>query len=590
MSRRWERYIPLAIFLLAWAALRGASIYGWVGFVLLGSKLVLSLLNKPAAGDKSGPDGEVVTVVVPVYNEDPELFGNCLRSIIEQSRVPDKIHVVDDGSSDMSAVEVARALLAEATRRGIDTDLTVFPRNRGKREAQGVCFRASPEATVFLTVDSDTVLNPDALEEGLKPFVDERVMCVTGMVLAVNSNRNVLTRMIHLRYVNAFMWERAAYSQLGSVLCACGSLALYRAEVIHEHLDDFLSQRFLGKPAVFGDDRRLTNYSLLHGRAVLQASAVARTAVPERVRHFLRQQLRWNKSFIRESVWVVQNMPVRSTAFCLTFLELSSWIIFTLMLTLTMAIAGIHQGFSALGVYFAMICLISFVRSGHYFSVWRQDDGSVASRLFTFLIAPLYGALHMLVLLPLRTIAALTLFSTGWGTRDRVEVRMEGSAFAAVPSATDLLHRVDPLPPGPPPALAGPEDDITFAQAFRRSAARIDEAVDAWHAGAFERARCLLQAEAAGPCAESAHERLTELQAEIDEASEARRQDFAARFATGTEGWFELCEDFTAWARANLVGRAGDEHGVNAAHPITVVDVHEVTRVYRRNGRGSRGP
>jgi hyaluronan synthase len=581
LTRGWERYTPLAIFLLAWAALSGmAGVYGWVGFGLLGSKLALSLIHKPSSGEDSddGDDNEVVSVIVPVYNEDPELLGNCLRSIIEQTRVPDRIHVIDDGSADTSALDVARALLVEARARGIATDLTVFERNRGKREAQGVGFRASPEATVFLTVDSDTVLNPDALAEGLKPLADERVMCVTGMVMAINNDQNVLTRMIHLRYVNAFMWERAAYSQLGSVLCACGSLALYRAEVIHEHLDDFLTQRFLGKPAVFGDDRRLTNYSLLHGRAVLQPTAIARTAVPERLSHFLRQQLRWNKSFIRESVWVVQNMPLRSTPFWLTFLELASWIIFTLMLTLTMAVAGFHRGFSALAGYFALVCLISFVRSGHYFSAWDHHGGTVVSRLVTFLVAPLYGALHLLVLLPLRTVAALTMFSAGWGTRDRVEVRMDGTTFSAPlqPGGSERTPDVT----SPEPALAARGAEVMAP--LNRPAARpqgIEEALASWRQGEFARALGLLQGQLDGPAREIARHQLDALLAELDKIAEARKREYAGRFASGGDGWAELCSGFAAWARENLVRRPAEEHQIRTTRGVVLGEVEAVVCV-----------
>ena len=349
MRGRWEKVVPLALFLGAWAVLRGASAYGLAAFVLLGTKLLFSLLHRPVADAAAGRDEHVVTIALPVYNEDPELFVNCLRSLVAQTRRPDKIHVVDDGSTDRAAIEAAAPVLAEAERLGIRAEVTLFRRNRGKREAQGVVFRSSPEATVFLTVDSDTVLAPDALEEGLKPFSDERVMCATGLVLALNNERNLLTRAIHLRYVNSFMWERAAYSVLGSVLCACGTLALYRAEVIREHLDDFLSQRFLGKPAVFGDDRRLTNYSLLHGRVLLQPTAVGRTAVPERLRHFVRQQGRWNKSFIRESAGGVQHMPLRSAAFWLTFTEVASWVVFTVTLVGAVAVASLHAGVAALG-------------------------------------------------------------------------------------------------------------------------------------------------------------------------------------------------------------------------------------------------
>ncbi len=50
-------------------------------------------------------------------------------------------------------------------------------------------------------------------------------------------------------------------------------------------MPDFLSQTFLGVPAIFGDDRRLTNYALLEGKVVFQQTAVAWTAVPQRLGH-----------------------------------------------------------------------------------------------------------------------------------------------------------------------------------------------------------------------------------------------------------------------------------------------------------------
>src|SRR5690606_10156552 len=148
----------------------------------------------------------------------------------------------------------------------------------------------------------DTVLARDAVEQAMRPFADERVQCVTGLVLALNRRRNLLTRLIDMRYVNAFLGERVAYSRLGSVLCACGSLAMYRGPVVRENLADFLNQRFLGAPATAGDDRRLTFCCLMAGKAVIQPRAVAWTAVPERLTHYLRQQVRWTKSFIREGL------------------------------------------------------------------------------------------------------------------------------------------------------------------------------------------------------------------------------------------------------------------------------------------------
>ena len=82
-------------------------------------------------------------------------------------------------------------------------------------------------------------------------------------------------RLIDMRYCYAFLGERAAYSVFGSVLCVCGSLALYRGVTVRKYLDDFLSQRFLGRPCTYGDDRRLTYYCLREGRVLLAPDAVA---------------------------------------------------------------------------------------------------------------------------------------------------------------------------------------------------------------------------------------------------------------------------------------------------------------------------
>ncbi|HET7489952.1 MAG TPA: glycosyltransferase [Acidimicrobiales bacterium] len=577
MSGRWERLLPLGLFLAAYFVLRGSSLYGMAAFGLLGAKLLVSTLHRPAPGGPSGAERNFVTVVVPVYNEDPQLFVNCLRSVVEQTRRPDKIHVVDDGSRSKDALAAVEPVLEEARRRGIQTEVTVFRRNRGKREAQGMVFRSCPEATIFFTIDSDTVLGRNALREGLKPFSDERVMCVTGLVMAVNSERNVLTRLIHLRYVNAFMWERAAYSMVGSVLCACGALALYRADIIREHLDDYLNQRFLGRPAVFGDDRRLTNYALLHGRVVLQPSAVGETAVPERITHFVRQQLRWNKSFMRESIWVVQNMPLRHMAFWLTVAELSSWAVFTVTLTVTLLLASFHAGMSALGTYLALVCLMSYVRSARYFSAWREQGKGVVSGLVTFVIAPLYGALHLLLLLPLRTVAALTLFRGSWGTRSHVEVRVEGGGLP--PAA---------YPRTPPAPDRGAESG---------SAARIDAAVAAWDDGWYEAALAGLEAELGGPCAAMAQGHLDRLHPVVDRLSAACRRQYERRLVPWGDDWSEVVEGFQAWAAENVIGLplapgtpkstapsldAGVVSSIREIRSIEVVSAAAVTRDWSR--------
>jgi hyaluronan synthase len=407
-------------------AITKSSAYGLLAFTLLAAKLLASLRHRPVGAGSDALDlRSNVTVIVPFYNEDPALLVACLRSILGQTRRPTSLHLIDDGSSNGQGRRAVTSMLTELHVAFETVTLTVFPENRGKREALAVGIRADSDAEVVITIDSDTVLDPNAFAEGLKPFADPGVAAVTGLVRALNHDRNVLTRLLDLRYTNAFLYERAAYSLAGSVLCCCGSLSLWRAEILRAHVDDFVTQRFLGRPAIFGDDRRLTNYALQHGKVVLQDSAIAYTAVPERFTHFVRQQVRWNKSFFRESLWAIQRLPMRSGGFLLSLLELTSWATFSLMLGLALVVRPFTAGGSIIIAYLLYLSVMSYARSVRYLEV-RHEGQSSRSHVGVFLLAPLYGLVHIVLLVPLRFYSLATLRSGSWGTRAHgVEVAVD---------------------------------------------------------------------------------------------------------------------------------------------------------------------
>ncbi|WP_104523581.1 glycosyltransferase [Blastococcus atacamensis] len=395
----------------------GISIYGIVIAVLLVGKLALSLL--PAPRWKAAPPGWRVCVVVPIYNEDPDILARNLASIDAQTYAPSDVWIVDDGSSDPSARIMAEWWAAQRPEARV-----VYQENAGKREAMGQAFKAlAHEVDIFVCVDSDTVLEPDAIAEGLAAFTDPDVAAATGTVIALNQDRGLLPQLIDLRYVNAFLYERAAYSRLGAVLCVCGSAAFWRADIIERHVDDFLEQTFLGQPASYGDDRHLTNLSLQYGKVVLAHKAIARTAVPERGGHFIRQQIRWGKSFFRESIWTLTRLSPRRVAWWLALIESVSWAGFSIGLLATAFILPIFTGQLHLVDYLVWCVIAGYARSVHVFSI-KRAEWSRRSQLVAFLLSPLYGMMHVLLLLPLRVYSLLTLRSTSWGTRKGVEVEL----------------------------------------------------------------------------------------------------------------------------------------------------------------------
>lgn len=393
--------------------------YGYAVLTFLAFKLGLAILYRPPRGRDLSLS---VAAIITVHNEDPVTFGRCLTSLLRQTRPPAELTVVDDGSASSDCLHLARSYISAFSELGVRYRVLAHDRNLGKRMGLADGFRAAWHADVYLCIDSDTELKATALEKAIAYFSDPRVQSVTGTVLASNWDTNFLTRLIDLRYANAFLGERAAYSAVGSVLCACGSLALYRGDVVRKYLDDFLKQRFLGQQCTYGDDRRLTYYCLREGRVLLAPDAVAWTVVPERMDHFLRQQLRWSKSFIRESWCTLTSMPVTRMPWWLSLLEVTTWAAFTSALLYTLLARPLITGQLSAASYLAATLLLAYARSGHYFRAEHANLG-LFTRLMTFALAPVYGLVHMILLLPLRLVAVLTLRDNSWGTRTTVEVR-----------------------------------------------------------------------------------------------------------------------------------------------------------------------
>jgi hyaluronan synthase len=391
-----------------------------VGAILL-AKLALSLLPRrqpPHAYRRTSPAVSVAAVVT-VYNEGPETLYRCLASIYDSTRRPDVLTVVDDGSTDQRAVDVADLWAPRFADAGMDYKVIQHAGNWGKREALATGFDETPTIDVYVCVDSDTILQADAIEHAVRYFAAPDVHCVAGVVLARNRDRNLLTRLIDMRYVNAFLYERAAYSRLGAVLCASGALAAYRGWVVRKYLDGLLAQRWLGRPAVSGDDRRLTYYCLLEGKAVLEPQAVAFTDVPERLGHFLRQQARWTRSFLRETLCAVGSLRPWRTYWWLSLIELIIWLAFTAALIVAMGSALLYgdHWLTLFLLYLLYALAASYVRSLHYLRTTHNLD-----RALTFVAAPLYTALNIALLIPLRLWCLVTLRGGSWGTRRRVEV------------------------------------------------------------------------------------------------------------------------------------------------------------------------
>jgi hyaluronan synthase len=406
------------------------TLTGKVLVACIGAKILLSFVyrSKEPLTSRQAKILEYkrLTLVLPFYNEDAALLRECLDGIARQTRPPDRLHIVNDGSpKGADIINDALPRLREL----MDVEYTVFPENRGKREALAHAF-AHAETDIFMTTDSDTVLDPKAIEEGLKPFKDPKVTAVTGRVGAINRKRNILTLFTDFRYAGSFLHERAALSMFGSVLVCCGAIAFYRADAIKPHLSDFLSQRFMGQRVLFGVDRRLTNYALLNGRVVVQPGAIAYTAVPQTLNHYVRQQVRWTRSFLQESVWIIQTFPIFHRAFWMNIFDFASWVIYTSLVVIFAVLQPWHIIGAFLTSYFAFSAVVGYARSARYLEI--RNDQHFMSQVAILLLSPIYGITHSIIFTPLRLYSLATLKHMRWNTRKDVEVALHSESERSV--------------------------------------------------------------------------------------------------------------------------------------------------------------
>lgn len=280
-------------------------LYSIIAAVFLISRYLLGILYKPVEIDVSYTPG--VTIIIPCFNEE-QWIGKTILSCINQDYPIDNLEVivVDDFSNDNSVDKIRETiekLNNEAERFDAPSRVKYFvqEKNLGKRDAlcRGV-LNAKHDLVVF--VDSDSFLDPFAIRNLVQPFKDPKMGGVSGRTDVANTYTNTLTKMQSVRYYIAFRIMKAAEAYFDAVTCLSGPLACYKKQIIIDNMDEWLNQRFLGQKATFGDDRAMTNFVLNGHRTSYQDTAICSTVVPNKYKVFLKQQMRWKRSWLRESI------------------------------------------------------------------------------------------------------------------------------------------------------------------------------------------------------------------------------------------------------------------------------------------------
>jgi hyaluronan synthase len=346
-----------------------------------------------------------VSVVVPTYKEDPALLRACLESIANQNYGNISQVILSNDGGDPSAEDIFKEVSRNAGGWGW---IYLSNDHQGKRGAMYSAFNVA-KAEVIVCMDSDTIIDSEAIRELVKPLEREEVGCSTGNIRVLNYDRNILTMLADLRYWLAFNMERAAQSFFGVMTCVSGPLGAYRRTTIEQIKDSFVGQRFLGTPCSYGDDRHLTNLVLSLGlMSVYVPQARAETDSPPQFRTWCKQQLRWSRSFYRE--FFIGLKWLHKHNFWLTFdityqATFPFFVMANIAIIFYLAFNGIPE---LLLLWISLLVLFGFIRA-LYGVIYTRD-----LRFFKFMG---YAVLYIAILMPLKVYALATLWNPTWGTK-----------------------------------------------------------------------------------------------------------------------------------------------------------------------------
>ena len=165
-----------------------------------------------------------VSIVVPAHNEAVGIERAVRSLAVSEYAGPLEVIVVDDGSTDDTAAIVERLALGNVR--------LIRQPNGGKFAALNRGMDAARHPVV-VTVDGDTVFEPDTVRELVQPFRHPAVGAVSGNT-KVGNRVGMLGRWQHIEYVMGFNLDRRAYEELRCMPTVPGAVGAYRRAALEQ--------------------------------------------------------------------------------------------------------------------------------------------------------------------------------------------------------------------------------------------------------------------------------------------------------------------------------------------------------------------
>jgi cellulose synthase/poly-beta-1,6-N-acetylglucosamine synthase-like glycosyltransferase len=262
--------------------------------------------------------------VAPAHNE-AATIAQSVHSLLALHYPNLEVIVVNDGSSDDTLAVIRRAfdlvevhpvfqqrVVTEMIRglyrsRTHPTLLVVDKINGGKADALNAGLNVAG-GELICAIDADTLIEPDALQRIIRPFIEsENVIAAGGTIRVANSSKveDGRVKVAHVspkpipglqvvEYLRAFLFGRLGWNGLGGNLIVSGAFGLFRKDALLEgggYLDETVGEDI----ELVVRLRRKAYESKTPHKVVYIPDPVAWTEVPESIRVLARQRDRWHR-------------------------------------------------------------------------------------------------------------------------------------------------------------------------------------------------------------------------------------------------------------------------------------------------------
>jgi len=216
-----------------------------------------------------------VSILIPAYNEEKSI-RKCIDSCLNQSRAPDEIVVVNDGSTD-NTLKVLESF-------GDKIKIINLEENTGNKSKAQEIGLEQIKNDVFITVDADTRLSKNFVFEILRSFYEKNIIAVCGLV--ESDKGNWITKVREINYLIGQTIYKRAQNTIGAlfVLSGCASgfktkefkkVVTFDHDNVTEDLDFTYKLKLANKELEFND------------------KAIVYTQDPNNFKSYFKQLYRW---------------------------------------------------------------------------------------------------------------------------------------------------------------------------------------------------------------------------------------------------------------------------------------------------------